>query len=499
MSSRLRFVLACLATTVIVVPLAWFWTTSLLPDEYSVMDMGYVDYGGGPAAELQAGHKGMDPGMHAGMNAGAKSIVGLTADPERRPDVKVHLRAEKRKFELVSGREVDGYTLNGHSPGPVIRAKQGQLVEVRLDNVSVPEGITLHWHGVDVPNAMDGVAGVTQDAVLEGGSYTYRFVADQVGTYWYHTHQVSHELVRRGLLGGLVITPRRGEVADLDMLALLHIYEGGRTLNGLEGDVPVEAAPGVIARIRVANTDNGPMSVWVGGASYRVLAVDGTDVNEPTPVTDEAIQVTAGGRVDLEIVMPDDGSGVRVEMGGNAALVLGEDGSDVPPTHKPTPVVDLLSYGSPTRADDDLGPPTRNFEYSIGRRPGFLDGRPGLWWTINGHMYPNVPMFMVSEGDVVRMRIENNSGEVHPMHLHGHHALVLTRDGVEATGSPWWVDSLNVAAGETYDIAFVADNPGVWMDHCHNLPHAAEGLVAHLMYAGYTTPYLIGRSKNEPE
>jgi FtsP/CotA-like multicopper oxidase with cupredoxin domain len=59
---------------------------------------------------------------------------------------------------------------------------------------------------------------------------------------------------------------------------------------------------------------------------------------------------------------------------------------------------------------------------------------------------------------------------------------------------------LNVGAGEAYEIAFVADNPGVWMDHCHNLPHAAEGLVAHLMYAGYSTPYRLGgASGNEPE
>ena len=109
-------------------------------------------------------------------------------------------------------------------------------------------------------------------------------------------------------------------------------------------------------------------------------------------------------------------------------------------------------------------------------------------------------MFVVREGDVVRMHIDDNSGEVHPMHLHGHHAVVLARNGVPATGSPWWVDSLNVRDGETYDIAFVADNPGVWMDHCHNLEHAADGMVAHLMYEGVTTPYTIGRgTPNHPE
>jgi hypothetical protein len=68
-----------------------------------------------------------------------------------------------------------------------------------------------------------------------------------------------------------------------------------------------------------------------------------------------------------------------------------------------------------------------------------------MWWTINGHLFPDVPMFVVREGDVVRMRISNHSGEAHPMHLHGHHAVVLARDGRSATGSPWWTDSLTVA------------------------------------------------------
>ena len=109
-------------------------------------------------------------------------------------------------------------------------------------------------------------------------------------------------------------------------------------------------------------------------------------------------------------------------------------------------------------------------------------------------------MFVVREDDVVLMHIENNTGEVHPMHLHGHHALVLSRNGKPSTGSPWWTDSLNVESGERYDITFVADNPGIWMDHCHNLNYAAEGLVAHLMYEGVTTPYRVGGpAENSPE
>jgi FtsP/CotA-like multicopper oxidase with cupredoxin domain len=113
-------------------------------------------------------------------------------------------------------------------------------------------------------------------------------------------------------------------------------------------------------------------------------------------------------------------------------------------------------------------------------------------WTINGHLFPDVPMFMVNLGDIVRMTISNDSGEVHPMHLHGHHAVVLSRNGVAATGSPWWVDSLDVVDGDSYEIAFVADNPGIRADHCHKLEHAADGLLTHLAHVDVSTPYRVG-------
>jgi FtsP/CotA-like multicopper oxidase with cupredoxin domain len=501
MRGRIRMLLACLATAALVVPLGWLWWSSLMPDEYSVMDMGYADLGGGPDLAPAAGHGAGHGSTHDGGAAGVIDIATLVADPDASADVRLDLLAREETFALASGREVTGYTLNGSSPGPTVRAVEGDLVEVRLTNDNIPAGITLHWHGVDVPNAMDGVAGVTQDAVLEGETFTYRFVADQVGTYWYHSHQVSHEQVRRGLLGAVVVEPADGPSADegatLDVEAVVHMYDGRRTVNGHDGDLHVEAEPGTTARVRVVNTDNGPMTTWVSGADYRVLAVDGTDVHRPGQVSGEGLVVTAGARADLEVVVPEQGA--RVELAG-AAVVLGPTGATVETEPAPRSFVDLLGYGEPAPTGLDPAEADRRFDYVIGRRPGFLDGRPGVWWTVNGRMWPDVPMYTVDAGDVVTMRVENGSGEVHPMHLHGHHALVLSRDGVPATGSPWWVDSLNVRDGESYEIAFVADNPGIWMDHCHNLPHAAEGLVAHLMYIGHTTPFQVGGdAHNEPE
>jgi FtsP/CotA-like multicopper oxidase with cupredoxin domain len=478
---RARLVVGCVATALVLGPLTWLRQASLVPDTYSVTG----------THDLMGTHHQAE---------GGQAVTSLTADPTRPADVSVTLTARQERFRLASGRAVNGYTLNGTSPGPVIKAVAGQLVQVRLVNESVPDGVTLHWHGVDVPNAADGVAGVTQDAVRIGGTFTYRFVADRAGTFWYHSHQVSHAQVRGGLLGALVVHPTSPEPGAQDVVALAHLYDGVRTVNGREGDVPVVALPGSRARVRVVSTDNGQIPVWVAGAAYRLVAVDGSDLSGPTPVTDTAVLVTAGARADLEITMPGDGRAVRVQVGGAASLVLGTGSRPAPSVPRPARTLDLLTYGAAARPAFDPDRPDRSFRYDIGRRPGFLDGRPGVWWTINGHLFPEVPMFEVSEGDVVRMRISNHSGQTHPMHLHGHRALVLARDGAPATGSPWWVDSLDVGNGQTHEIAFVADNPGIWMDHCHNLPHAAEGLVAHLGYRGVTTPFLIGgTARNEPE
>jgi FtsP/CotA-like multicopper oxidase with cupredoxin domain len=475
LSRRAKTLIAAAAAVAVIAPIAWFWQASLLPDAYSVADMG-------------GGHHG---------DASDVPVSELTVPDDREADVRATLIAERGRFTLASGREVDGYTLNGASPGPEIRAEQGQLVEVVLENADVPDGVTLHWHGVDVPGAMDGAAGVTQDAVGVGESFVYRFVADQAGTFWYHSHQVSHEQVLGGLLGPLVITPAGGTGVDVDALALAHLYDGRRTVNGRDGEDRVAAEPGDTVRVRVVNTDFGVMPVWIDGAPFRVAAVDGTDLHEPAQIAGVGLEVAAGGREDLVFTVPESGV-VRVNLSASAAFLVGD--GELEASAPPDETLDMLHYGTPAPIGFDASKADREFEFGIGRRPGFLDGKPGFWWTVNGAMVPEVPMFTVAYGDVVLMRIANDSGEAHPMHLHGHHAVVLSRDGTAATGSPWWVDSLEVRDGEEYEIAFVADNPGIWMDHCHNLPHAAEGLVAHLGYEGVSEPFRIGGpAGNDPE
>ncbi len=418
-SARVRLLISVLAALAILVPLAWLWQASLVGKSYSVMSMGYLDYGGGPAA-------GHDHGSTA------RSIPDIKVDDSRQADVRVDLVAEQQNLN-IGGRTVPGYTINGTSPGPTITARQGQLIEVHLRNASVKAGIALHWHGVDVPAAMDGVAGVTQDEVPIGGEFTYRFVAHQIGTYWYHSHQISNEQVVGGLFGSLVVLPKKGPTEPVDVVAAAHSYAGMKTINGATGDLRVPANPGQQVRVRVINTDNGPIESWAD-TPFRVLAIDGYAVNGPTEVPDRSVTVTAGGRADLGVTMPSDGKPVRVQVSKGTAVILGAGDPAAPP--QPTAVLDQLSYGSPAALPFDPAKADRHFDYSIGRRPGFVRGKPGLWWSINGHLYPNVPMYVVREGDIVIMHIDNHSGQLHPMHLHGHHAVVLSRNGVAATGQP---------------------------------------------------------------
>jgi FtsP/CotA-like multicopper oxidase with cupredoxin domain len=465
------------------------WWDSRLPGTYSVMDYGTVDYGGGPEGAWHA---------HAGHNGGT-SVSDLRG-PAGAPDARFVLTARHATIQLASGRAVEALTFDGRSPGPELRVRQGDLVEVTLVNEDVDEGVTIHWHGVDVPNAEDGVAGVTQDAVHPGERHVYRFRVEQVGTFWYHTHQVSSKEVRRGLFGVLVIEPRDAPSGRRDLTVVAHTFDGVPTLNRNDSAGRERVAAGTPVRLRLVNTDSAEQRLTVTGTPFRVLAIDGTDLNEPGKLENVGLLVPAGGRFDVGFTMP--ARGVRVGIGGtDAAVVLGPSRAPVPAEIAPTEDFDPLSYGEPAPTPFDAASYfDRRFDLTITRKPGFFDGHPGLQWAINGHIYPDVPMFVVDQGDLVEVTITNDSKGIHPMHLHGHHVLVLSRDGVPASGSPWWSDTLDVRPGESYVVGFRADNPGLWMDHCHNLKHAADGLTMHVAYLGVSTPFEVGAAHhNTPE
>ncbi len=329
-----------------------------------------------------------------------------------------------------------------------------------------------------------------------GGRYVYRFRPEQVGTFWYHTHQDASQGVERGLYGALVILRDTPPMKEEDITLPVHTFSGHAALGTDDGVEHRKVQPGVPVRLRLINTDSSPARFGLSGMRPSVVAIDGASI-DPAPVpAGEAIEIGAGGRYDIWFEMPDGVAGVEL-VGSKAALVLSPDGKGEPPDTPSRPVFDPAARASVV--PPGLGPKfDRTFELKIGKKPGFLNGRPGYHWAMNGKLYPRVPMFEVAKGDLVRIALVNDSSGVHPMHLHGHHVLVLTRNGKAV--SPWSTDTLEMLPHERYTVAFRANNPGLWMLHCHNLDHAANGLTMHLMYAGVTTPYRAGKAAhNDPE
>ncbi|MEU4830661.1 multicopper oxidase family protein [Streptosporangium sp. NPDC023615] len=460
--------------------------------------------------------------------AGSTGVTALTGPRDRTPDVRVTLTAAHGHVTLGSGRRIDALTFNGQTPGPQIRVRTGQLLEVTLRNTDVEEGVTVHWHGVDVPNAEDGVPGVTQEAVPPGGTHVYRFVPDRAGTFWYHTHRDSSLTVARGLFGSLIVedgpAPR-----GVERTVFTHLWPGdGDPIAAFDtADRPARqaVAAGEPVLLRLINSSEEPHLLHLGGTPYTVTAVDGNTIPGATPVaagTD--LLLAAGGRFDLAFVMPRGAVTVSIdvnEIPNTAALVLvpespespegvggpegpegpegrgGSDGAGGPAAASEPgagPRFDALTYGTAEpvgRIAYD-----RTYDVVLDDGFGFAQGSFGyVSSSINGRLYPAVPTLTVTEGERVKIRIVNRSLIDHPMHLHGHRVRVLSRNGAPAAGT-WRADSLNVAPGEIFEVDFTADNPGIWMDHCHNFKHGSEGMVMHLAYTGVTSSF---RSAHIPE
>ena len=516
---RLRMRLLRTAGTLVVIAglvfgvLSYLQSSSVLPASYSMGTSDDMDYGGGPAG-LTNGMAGMQGthGMAMG-GAGTVSVPQLTGDISGKPDDVFTLTAEEKRIRLDSGKVVDAWTYNGQVPGPQLTVHQGDLVQVTLVNEIPGIGVTIHWHGLDIPNAEDGVPGVTQNAVRTGQSYTYTFRVNQVGTFWYHSHQNADTEVSKGLYGALVILPKQEPKQPAnDITVLAHDWgdlNNEATLNDADDIEHHTMAPGTPVRLRLINTtsesagESIPTVLGVTGTSFKVAAIDGNDLDKPTDLASGTLlRIGSGGRNDVTFTMPDHPVRLTDLVNPNAGLVLSPNGTGtVAPPSVNGPVFDPAGYGSPAPTPFNANSHfDRDFTITLDDGPGYYNGSFYFRPTINGQTFPDTPMLMVREGDLVKVTLIDKGHNDHPMHLHGHTALVLSKDGKPVTGSPWWTDTLDIEPGQTYQIAFRADNPGIWMDHCHNLYHAAMGMIMHLAYEGVTTPYQVGSATgNSPE
>jgi FtsP/CotA-like multicopper oxidase with cupredoxin domain len=430
------------------------------------------------------------------------SVTSLTEPPGAEPLKEFTLTTQVAKLD---GHEV--WTYNGTVPGPELRVTEGDRVRITLIN-HLPASTSIHWHGLRLPNAEDGVVGITQNAVAPGSTYTYEFVVKDPGTFWYHSHQDTQNQVPRGLYGALVVEPKQGPYYDRDYSVII-----GDAQNDL-GDLHLDAQPGETVRLRVISAFQEDMTgtpelLVLTGASYKVVALDGHDLNQPQELGPEVLPIGTGQRYDLVFTMPSTGqvklfderpkTGQRdprtnwVSLGEGAAPELADSAS--------LPKFDLTTYGAP--ANDPVAA-RKTFDVSqdlaISNTIGIRYGTYQFIQMFNGKSFPDTQTILVREGQYVRLRIINQTDLYHPIHLHGHFFSVISKNGTRITGSPVHLDSILVGPHETWEVAFLADNPGLWMLHCHVLVHATYGLSTMVSYVGISTPYAIGwLSGNFPE
>jgi len=415
----------------------------------------------------------------------------------------------------IGGHEA--WTFNGTVPGPELRVTEGDRVRVTLVN-HLPAATSIHWHGIRVPNADDGVAGITQDAVQPGHSFVYEFIANDAGTFWYHSHQDALNEIPKGLIGSIVVEPKDAAKPPVrDYSVLVHEQPGSDAIevNGTSS-LHLDAAPGDTVRLRITDgalpgLDLAPLTPVLVGAPYVVAALDGHDLNGPQQLGPERIPLGMGQRADLIFTMPGTGSvhlvGMKQatfpwESPSSPLVTIGDGPAPASINVASVPSFDLTSYGTPALDPvADAGHYDVTREIVLGGGFAFRNGSADFTDTFNGMASPSIPPIRVREGQLVHLRIVNpGSHGRHPIHIHGHVFTLLAKNGRALTGSPVHTDTVLVGPNETWDVAFKADNPGIWMLHCHILMHAAAGMSMTINYEGISTPYTMGtRSGNVPE
>ncbi len=334
-----------------------------------ILIVGVAWYAGRTGAQINAGRTAQ---MAAGFDLGTATKPAPTGQVRE-----FQLVAKEADWEIAPGVVVPAITYNGQVPGPLIRVMEGDTIRVIIKN-ELKQATSIHWHGLHVPNKMDGVPPFTQPPIEPGQTFTYEFMASHAGTFMYHSHLNAVEQIDRGLYGPLIIDP-------------------AKTL--------------------------------------------------PT-------------RFDKEFIM----------------VLSAWNTNTMPSTeHK-------MSSGETMPGQKAEGGMAMAMDYN--------------YFTINGKAFPAAPAWSVKEGDLVRVRLVNISNLAHPMHLHGHDFTVVAKDGepIRPELQPT-MNTLSIAAGETYDIVFRMDNPGVWVFHCHELHHTENdgvepgGLMQVIQYEGFAPVY----------
>jgi FtsP/CotA-like multicopper oxidase with cupredoxin domain len=406
---------------------------------------------------------------------------------------------------------------------PVLRIRRNELFTATFRN-RLTEHSAIHWHGVRVPHAMDGVPYITQPPVPPDESFTYKFAPPDPGTFFFHPHCNTVEALGRGLAGVLIVEdPRDQGLFDIEHVLVLKdwrsrhdgsfedfLTDAGAARSGTFGNLrtvngqvqPVlQVPPGARVRLRIVNIDPTriPMLSLRGAARPLVIATDG---NACEPFALNGWRLGPAQRADVAFIAPEkDGAEIVLE--------------DVFST-RPRPLAKLLTAGQGLRSTKAVlrlpaaelpQPDLKNaIKLDVQLLAGSADPQLLAWakemgvsadeicltqkafWSINRQVWPGMgheklppPLFELKSGRSYVMEMFNGTPHQHPMHMHGHTFRVLSSSNRDLPAH--WADTVLVRPKERIRIAFVAGETGDWMFHCHIIEHQETGMMGYLRVA----------------
>jgi FtsP/CotA-like multicopper oxidase with cupredoxin domain len=387
---------------------------------------------------------------HVLLSSGYALAVATRVRAEAVPDGVTVLRATREGF-------------NGTTPGPVIRMRRGDEVKVRLVN-GLDEPTALHWHGVRVPNAMDGGVPLTGPPVAPGASFDYRFRVPDAGTFWYRAAARAQQ--ESGLYGALIVAEPAPLPVDQDHLLVFGDQRSSRdgtrqfTLNGTAArDISVRSNERL--RLRFVNASvSRVMNARIKDHRVIVMALDGEPA-EPFASRDGLIQLGPGNRADVFV-------DATLAPRSVASIALMQDGGEAQ--------VVRIVYGKTPARSAPLGEPVplptnplpAQMNFSRAQRATLPVGGS------NAATLAGMPLFSAERGRTVVMALDNRDAGAQVVHLHGHHFRLLDR--LDDGWKPYWLDTVVVERRQTARIAFVADNPGRWLIEQQAIDGPAAGV-----------------------